>query len=137
MCQLTDIWSLGSIYSKQIEEFFYLCQVFQLYLFDEENIDFRCHVHGLEQVFTIVGVLAVQWIEPVLDVSLEVLRRTYFRQYLLYYVLVVVDYLVEGIGAEIVSCLDVQELSERETSQVVALHYSVKFGIFILQPHHA
>ena len=48
MCQLTDVWSLRSIYSEKVEKFLNFCQIFQFNLLNEENVYLSHHIHGFQ-----------------------------------------------------------------------------------------
>ena len=51
-----------------------------------------------------------------MQVIMEILHRTYIRQYLTTDVLVIVDNVVETVGTEIIACLQVDVFAERKTS---------------------
>ena len=71
------------------------------------------------------------------QVVLEVLHRAHLWQYLLDDVLVVAQDFIECIWLETVASLQVDKLSEREASQVIAFHDSIELRILFLQSHHA
>ena len=71
------------------------------------------------------------------QVVLEVFHRAHLWQNLLDDVLVVAQDFIECIWLETVASLQIDKLSERETSQVVTFHDSIEFRILFLQSHHA
>ena len=70
------------------------------------------------------------------QVVLEVFHRAHLWQNLLDDVLVVAQDFIECIWLETVASLQINKLSERETSQVVTFHDSIEFWILFLQSHH-
>ena len=72
-----------------------------------------------------------------MQVVLEVFHRAHLRQYLLDDVLVIAQDFIECIWLETVASLQVDKLSEREASQIIAFHDSIELRIFFLQSHHA
>ena len=72
-----------------------------------------------------------------MQVVLEVFHRAHLRQYLLDDVLVIAQNFIECIRLETVASLQVDKLSEREASQIIAFHDSIELRIFFLQSHHA
>ena len=103
----------------------------------EQYVHLRHHVHRLEQVFRIVSVLAIERIEPVVNVILEILQRRNVWQDFPDKLLVGFHYVVKCERFEVVSRLQVDKLPEREPSQVVALHDAAELVVLILEPHHA
>ena len=71
------------------------------------------------------------------QVVLEVFHRAHLRQYLFDDVLVIALDFIECIWLETVASLQVDKLSEREASQVIAFHDSIELRILFLQSHHA
>ena len=55
-------------------------------------------------------------VEAMMDVVLEMFDGTCLGQYLFDDMLMVLDYLVKRVGSEIVACLQVQVLAEREAT---------------------
>lgn len=81
--------------------------------------------------------LQKEWIKTVVQVVLEILHRTHLRQYLLDDVLMVAEDIVQFVWLEIVTRLQIDEFSERESSQIVTLYHAVQFRVLFLQSHYA
>ena len=70
------------------------------------------------------------------QIVLEIVQRFYVAQDGFRYLFVILQNLLQSIGTEIVAALQVQELAEREASQVVHLYDAAQFGVFFFQSHH-
>ena len=126
-----------TVLGNHIEELLDLREIFQFDLLDEQDVHLGHHVHRLQQVLAVVALLLEEGIEAVVDIVLEVFVGRHLGQDLLDDALVVGENLVEGVGTERVACQQVDELTERETAQVIGFHDAVEFGVLVLQPHHA
>ena len=71
-----------------------------------------------------------------MDVVLEVTVGLYLGQYLLDDTLMVVQNLFQRIRTERVACQEIDELAERETTQVVACTDAVQLGILVFESHY-
>ena len=137
LCKLADIGRRGTLDSEHIKQLLELGQVFEFYLLDEEDVDLDHHVHGLEKVLREVATLKEERIKAVVEVGLEEMERVDNIENLGSNALVVAHNLLEGEGREGIACLEVKELAERESSQVVAGNESSQFGVLLLQAHDA
>ena len=81
--------------------------------------------------------LLEEGIEAVMDIVLEIAVGRYLGKDLLDDRLMVVKDLVQGVGLEAVARHQIDELAEREASQVVRLNYTIELGVLVLQSHHA
>ena len=81
--QLRHIRCLRTFLSQLIEELLYLCQVFQFYLLDEQDIYLGHHIHGFQQILGVVAMLLEEGVEAMMDIILEIAARRYLWQYLL------------------------------------------------------
>ena len=77
-----------------------------------------------------------EWIETVMDIVLEIFVGRDLRKDLFDDMLMVFEDLFKAVRLEVVACKEVDELTERETAQVIALHNTVELGVLVLQPHH-
>ena len=136
--QLADVGRRGAVYGKHVEELLELGQVFEFDLLDEQDVDLDHHVHGLEQVLAEIASFEEEGIEAVVKVALEeALKGIDDVEHLGRYALVVAHDLLEGAGREVTPCLEVEELTEGEAAQVVAVDESVEFGVLLLEAHDA
>ena len=69
------------------------------------------------------------------QIVLKMVERAHLREDALDDVLVIVDDVVERIGGEVVSCLQIEEFTEGESAQIIGLHNAVQLGVFLLQSH--
>ena len=135
--KLADVGCRGPFYSEEIEQLLELGQILQLDLLDEEDVHFEHHVHGFEQVLAEVAFLEEEGIESVVEVALEEVERVDASEDALGEFLVVAEDVQEAVGRQVVAGLEVEELSEGESSQVVAADESVEFGVLFLEAHDA
>ena len=137
MGQLTYVGRLlRTVLGNLIEELLDLREILQLYLFDKQYIHLGHHVHGLQEILAVVAMFLEEGIEAVMDIVLEILVGGYLRENLFDDMLMVFENLLKGVRLEVVACKEVDELTERETAQVIALHNAVELRVLILQSHH-
>ena len=74
--QIADVGDFRTVDGQQIKQLLDLCQVFQLYLFDEQDVHFGHHVHGFQKILREVPVFKKERIEAVVDVFGEIRRGT-------------------------------------------------------------
>ena len=134
--QSADIRSRGTVYGQEVEQFLQLRQILQLHLLDEEDVHLYHHIHGLQQVLREIAFLEEEGVETMMQITLEIIQRINLLQDSLRDAFVVPHNLIQGISREVLVCLHVQELAEREATQVVALHQPVQLWILFLQAHH-
>ena len=134
--KLTHVRHRTTAGGQKIEQLLNLRQVLQLYTFYEKYVNLNHHIHVLEEVFRIVRVGKEERVETVVEVCLEVFARINFREDFRCNLSVVVDDFVECVRTQLQAGGEVQELAEREATQVVRLHDAVQFGILFLQTHH-
>lgn len=137
MRQIADVGRTLSFSGQQIEQFLDFGEVLQLDLLDQQDVNLRHHVHGLQQILREIAILQEKRVEAMVYVVHEVFRGTGLWQDLLDDVFVAREYLVKRVWRELVVGLEVEKLAEREPPQVVTLHDAVQFGILFLEPHHA
>ena len=134
--QLADIGRRRTLNGDEIEQFLELGQVFQFYLLDEQDIHLQHHVHGLQQVLGEVAMLEEERIKAVVQVALEEIQRIDLGEDVLHNPFMMLNDVLKAIGREVVSGLEVQELTEREASQVIALDKAIELGVLLLEAHH-
>ena len=134
-CQLADVGRHRAVYRQQIKQLLYLGQIFQLNLLQQQDVHLNHHVHGLQQVLREVALLQEEGVETMVEIVLKILLWAHLGKDVLHNVLVVVEYVVEGVSGEIVARLQIDELTERESTQVVGFDDAVEFGVFLLQAH--
>ena len=88
-------------------------------MFDEQDVHFEHHVHGLEQIFREIPLFQKERVETVVQIVLEELQRTGFRQDAAHDLFMTVQDFVERIRREVIARLQVEKLAERKSSQVV------------------
>ena len=110
--QFTDVGCLGTVNGEQIEEFLDFCEVFQLYLFDEQNVHFGHHIHRFQEIFREVAMFKKERVETVVDVIMEIPHRTHLGQDLFDDMFMVFQYVFKFVGREVVACLQIQIFSE-------------------------
>ena len=71
LCELADVGRLACLQSQQVVELLDFREIFELYLADQQHIDLDHHVHRLEQVLRVVGVLQEEGVETVVEILLE------------------------------------------------------------------
>ena len=135
--ELRDVGRLVGIDSQEVEQLLDLCQIFQLYLLDEQDVHLGHHVHGFQQVFRVVAVLEEEGIEAMMQIVLKVKLRRSLGKNLPPDVLVALQNVVERVSWEVVARLEVEKLSERESPEVVRLDDTVELGVLLLQLHDA
>ena len=135
MSQFADIRGLGAFLSQLVKELLYFSKVFQFYLFDEQDVNLYHHIHRLQQILRIVALFLEERVEAVVDVILEVAVRRHLGKNLLDDVLVVLKNLVQCVRAETVARLQIDELAEGETTQIVALDNTIEFRVLVFQAH--
>ena len=130
--QIADIRRTLPFSGQQVEQLLDFCEVFQFNLLDEQNVYFRHHVHGLQQILREIAILQEERVEAMVDIVHEVFRRTGLWQDLLDDVFVIRENLVQRVGCKLVVGFEVEKLAKREPAQVVTLHDTVQFGILFL-----
>ena len=115
------VGSRGVAHSKEIEQFLDALEIFELDLFDEEDVDFDHRIHRTEKLLCEVTTFEEERIVAVVEILLEVFPRTHLRQDALEDRLVVFEQFLEGIGAEVFTCAQVDKLTEGETMQPILL----------------
>ena len=133
---LGAVGGLRTVYRHLVEQLLDLREIFQLYLLDEKYVHLRHHVHRLQQILRVVAVLLEEGVETMVNIALEILRRTYLRQYLTGQLLMMLQNLLQTPWLEVVAGKQVQKLPERKTAKIVTLHNAVQLGILFLQTHH-
>ena len=71
-----------------------------------------------------------------MEILQEIVARTNQLYYLLRYILVVFQNLLKRVTAYIQTGLEVEELAERESTEVVRFDYAVEFRVLLLKSHH-
>ena len=100
LCQLADIGCLRTAVCQLLEQLLNLRQVFQLNLFNEQDVYLGHHIHGLQQVLAIVALFLEERVEAVVDIVLEIAVGRHLGQNLLDDALVVLQDFFERVGAE-------------------------------------
>ena len=136
--ELADVGRGGAVYGEHVEELLELGEVLELDLLDEQDVDLNHHVHGLEEVLAEVAALEEEGVEAVVEVGLEeALEGVDDVEHLGGDALVAGDDLLEGAGREVAAGLEVEELAEGESAQVVAVDEAVELGVLVLEAHDA
>ena len=131
-------WLTLGAEGEHVEELLELGEVLELDLLDEQDVDLDHHVHGLEEVLAEVAALEEEGVEAVVEVGLEeALEGVDDVEHLGGDALVAGDDLLEGAGREVAACLEVEELAEGESSEVVAVDESAELGVLVLESHDA
>jgi len=137
MGQLTYVGGLlRAVLGNLIEEFLDLGEILELYLFDKKYIHLGHHVHGLQEVLAVVTMFLEERIETVMDIVLEILVGRDLRKDLFDDMLMGFEYLLKAVRLEVIACKEVDELTERETAQVIALHDTIELWVLVLKSHH-
>ena len=106
------IWRGNAFHAQQIEQFAYSCQIFQVYLLYEQNVNLDHHVYRLQQLFREVVCFEEERIVAVVEVILEIVPRTYFRKNGLQYLFVSFENFVKTVRTEIQTGLRVYKFAE-------------------------
>ena len=118
-----------------MKEFLDFGKVGQLDFLDKKDIHFEHGVHVLDEHLGVILLLEEEGIEAVVDIVLEIVERFDFRTNLSRNGCMVRNDFVVLIGTEICTGHQINELTERESAEVVTVHNSVEDGILLLQTH--
>ena len=135
--EFTDIGCLRPIEGQKIEELLDLGEVFQFYLLDEQDVHFRHHVHGLEQILQEVSVFKEEGIEAMMEIILKEGRGIHSLDNVFCDRLVVAHDLVQGMWRKVSMGLEVEIFPKGEPTKVVAFHHAIELRILFFEPHDA
>lgn len=130
------VGSRGVAHSKEIEQFLDALEIFEFDLLDEEDVDFDHRIHRTEKLLCEVTTFEEERIVAVVEILLEVFPRTHLRQDALEDRLVVFEQFLEGIGAEVFTCAQVDKLTEGETMQPILLCKGVELSVVVVASAH-
>ena len=104
-------------------------------MFDKKYIYLYHHVHGLQQILRKIAFFQIERVESMVQIVLEKVHGMYLFHYLQGDFPMAGQDFVQRVCREVVSALQVEELAEGESAQIINPDDAVQLGVFFFQEH--